>query len=97
MSILKNFAAKIAGKFIAGKLGLKEDKDMEDKKKWWQSKTVLQGVALALINIYEALAPALIPMGITLPVIPGFLIAVLNALLGGGIIYTRTVATKQIS
>lgn len=94
--MFKKFIAGIIGKMVAKKLNLKEEKDMEDKKKWWESKTVWQGVAMALINIYEAVSQVGPSIGFSLPAIPGLAITILNAILGGGIVYTRTTATKKI-
>ena len=96
MGLIKNTFIKIIGGIIRRKMDLKEDSEMDDSKKWWQSKTILLGLVMALINIYEALAPALVPFGVSLPPIPGIGITVLNAILGGGIIYTRNIATKII-
>jgi hypothetical protein len=93
---IKDLIAKITGKAIAKKLDLKETKDMENKKQWWKSKTVWQGVAIAIINAYAIAEPITAQFGYTLPPIPSSSITFLNVLLGGGIVYTRSTATKQI-
>lgn len=93
---LKDLIAKITGKAIAKKLDLKETSEMENKKQWWKSKTVWQGVAVAIINAYAIAEPIAAQFGHPLPPIPGSTITLLNAVLGGGIVYTRMTATQQI-
>lgn len=92
MSFLGNIAAKLIGKKIAKELDLKEGQ-MEDSKKWYQSKGVWTGVVTVLIGAYEAskvtLAPAL---GVSLPDIPPFV----YSLLGAVGVYSRMVANKPI-
>lgn len=93
---LKDLIAKVTGKVIAKKLDLKETKDMENSKRWWKSRTVWQGVAIAVINAYAIAEPIAAQFGYPLPPIPGSTITLLNAVLGGGIIYTRMNTTKEI-
>jgi hypothetical protein len=93
MGFMSNLFAKIAGKAVAGKLDLKEDKEMGDTKKWYLSKNVWTGVATFLIGAYSLFQASVGPtVGVNLPVIPEWVFAFLGAL---GI-YTRVIADKKI-
>ncbi len=70
-----------------------ELKDGEGKK-WWKSKSILNGIVIVLIGTYETIWISLAPqMGWNLPAIPEFLYVVLGAI----VIYTRTVADTKIA
>lgn len=84
---MPKWIASLVGKFIKGKLDLKEDKEMEGTKKWWTSRTIWNGVVTGLIGIYLSIAPSL-----GWPAIPEWIFV----LLGGMNIYTRTTTTKTI-
>ena len=89
---LKNFALKMVAKIVGRKLGLKEG-PMDDKKKWYQSKTVLTGIVTVLVGTYEGVKLYLAPeFGWSLPEIPPYVYTILGAL---GI-YSRSVASKKI-
>jgi hypothetical protein len=89
---LKNFVAKLAGKFLGSKLKLTEGK-MEDGKKWYQSKTILSGIVIAVIGAYDLVRLNIAPgFGWNLPELPGWILSVL----GGIGIYGRVTADKQI-
>jgi len=84
---LPNFVYTWIGKFAKGKLGLKEDKDMEGTKKWYLSKGVWTAVVTGIVGIYMTVQPL-----VGLPVIPEWVFA----LLGGLGIYSRVMADKKI-
>lgn len=86
------WAAKLAGKFLAKKLDLKEG-TVEDSKKWYQSKAVLAGLATALFGTYELVKTNVAPnFGWTLPDIPSWVFTLLGAM---GI-WGRVTAEKKI-
>lgn len=90
---IPNFIYSIIGKFAKGKLDLKEDSQMEDKKKWWQSKSIWTSVVTALIGVYAIAQTTLAPtFGWKLPDIPEGILAFLGAL---GV-YSRVAADKKI-
>jgi len=92
MSMLSNLIAKLAGKFVAGKLNLKEGNQM-DTKKWWQSKTIWTGVVTFLLGAYSLFQASIGPsIGVVLPVIPEWVFTLLGAI---GI-YSRVVADTKI-
>jgi len=80
-----NFFAKIAGKYVAGKLNLQEDSKMETKP-WYQSKTMWTAVVSGLVGVYQAVS-TIHP----LPPIPPFVYTLLAAL---GLYGLRTADTK---
>lgn len=93
MSLLKNMIAKFAGKIVANKIKLKEENQMDDKKKWYASKNVWTGVVTFILGAYSLFQASVGPaIGVSLPPIPEWLFAFLGAI---GV-YTRVVATKQI-
>ena len=91
------FILRFIGHAIARKLGLKEDSEMDDKKKWYKSKTTWGGIVVFLVNVYDMVGASIGPLfGFDLPVIPDFMITILNALLGIQIVHGRATATKKI-
>lgn len=76
---LKNFLLRIAGKKLAKNLELTEGK-MDDKKKWFQSKTIWSDVLTGLLGVYAVVSPILATHGVTLPPVPGWLLTVLGAM-----------------
>jgi len=93
MKFFKNLAIKIAAKFIAKKLDLKEDSEMSDKKPWYKSKTMLSVLVAFVISLYELVDGTLGPqLGFNLPDIPVWIYTMLTAL---GL-YGRKVANKKI-
>lgn len=90
---MPKWIASLVGKILKGKIGLKEDSQMDDKKKWWQSRTVWLGVVTVVIGTYNSVRESLAPaIGFTLPEIPDFVFAILGGLVG----YTRLTTTKTI-
>lgn len=93
MKILKNFVIKMIGKMIAKKLNLKEDSEMSDKKKWYQSKTMLSILVAFVISVYQLVDANLGPaFGFDIPDIPSWVYTILAAV---GL-YGRKVANKTI-
>ena len=93
MGFIKNTFAKLVGKMIGRRLGLKEDSEMNGSKKWWKSKNVWTGIITVLIGAYASVDASLAPqLGFDLPTIPEWLFVLLGAI---GI-YTRNIATKKI-
>lgn len=97
---LPKWMYRLAGKKIAKILDLKEDKEMTEElkngegKKWWKSKSILNGIVIVIIGTYETVRLSLAPqMGWNLPAIPEFLYVILGAI---GI-YSRKVADTKIS
>ena len=89
---LKNWLLKFAAKRIGKKLGLEEG-PVDDKKKWWRSKTILAALVTALLGIYGIVDTQVGPLfGFDLPEIPAWVITILGAL---GI-YGRSVAKETI-
>ena len=89
---MKKILAWFVGKILKAKL-FKGGITMEGTKKWYNSKNVWTGIVTVLIGLYGLIQVSLAPiLGITLPVIPEWIFALLGAL---GI-YTRVTATKQI-
>jgi hypothetical protein len=89
---LKNFILKFAGRKAARELDLKEG-PVENKKKWYQSKSILNGILIALFGSYELARANVAPhFGWTLPEVPGWVYTFLGAM---GI-YSRVVAEKKI-
>jgi len=89
---LKNWIVELLAKRAAKKLNLQEG-PMDEKKKWYQSKTVLAGIVTVLLGTYEAVKVSLAPQfGWTLPEIPGIVFTILGAF---GI-YSRVIADKKI-
>lgn len=70
---MPNWIAKLIGKFIAKKVNLQEDSQM-DTKKWYQSKTLWTAIASALLGVYGAVGSIT-----TLPPIPEWVYAFLGA------------------
>lgn len=83
--MFKTLFAKLAGKFIAKKLDLKEGN--VDTKKWWQSKTIWSGVVTVLLAGYAAASAQF-----KLPPVPDWIFAILGAI---GI-YSRATANTKI-
>ena len=83
---LPNFVYSWVGKFVGSKLSLKEG-PLEDKKKWYQSKTIITSIVTAVIGLYMSLQPQL-----GWPTIPEWIFAILGAI---GV-YSRVSATTKI-
>lgn len=83
---MKTLFAKLFGKYLAGKIKL-EDGKMDEKKKWFKSKTIWTGVVAVLLAAYSTAASSF-----GLPPVPEWIFAILGTL---GI-YTRTTATTKI-
>ena len=89
---IPGFILRMAGRWIATELKLKEGKDM-DKKKWYQSKTVWSGILAVLVGTYNLVATNVAPtLDFTLPAIPDWIFTILGAM---GI-YGRVSADKKI-
>lgn len=89
--IFQNFWAKMAGKFIAGKIDLQEDSQMESKP-WYKSKTIWSDVATIAVAIVGFVDVHF--TGGKIIASPAYQ-AVL-AVLGGLGIYTRSTSTTKI-
>lgn len=89
--IFQDFWAKMAGKFLAGKLDLQEDSKMETKP-WYKSKTIWSDVATIAVAVV-GFVDAHFTGGkiVTSPIYDAVL-----AVLGGLGIYTRSTATTKI-
>lgn len=83
---MPSWIAKLIGKFAGSKLKL-EDGTMEDKKKWYRSKTVWSGIVAVLVAGYNAAAAYW-----SIPQIPEWVFA----LLGGLGVYGRVAAKQQV-
>lgn len=89
---MKKFFGRLFGKYLAGKIDL-QGGEMDDKKSWYKSKTVLTGIVTTLVGLYGLVDVNLGPQfGFDLPGIPEWVFAVL----GGLGIYGRVVADKKI-
>lgn len=89
---MPNWIAKLAGVFIRNKIKL-EDGTMNDTKKWYQSKAIWTGITATLIGIYNVVATNALPaFGVTAPVIPDWIFAILGTI---GV-YTRAKADTKI-
>lgn len=84
---LPDFIYRFIGRRIADRLDLKEVKDMDDTKKWYQSKGVIAGIVTGLMGIYLTLAPQL-----HWPVVPEWIFSILGAM---GV-YSRVTADTKI-
>lgn len=94
---LPDWLYRFIGRKIAKKLNLQEGPAMETKK-WYQSKTVLAGIALFLNASYAAAANYLAPnFGWHLPAIPPFINDLINGMLGTTVIYGRVTADTAIA
>lgn len=78
------------------KLGLKRG-PVGANIKWYESENVWAGIAVGLYGTYEiarnVIAP---PFGVTLPPIPNEYLGYVSMALGGGIVWSRVTAKKQI-
>lgn len=83
---MPKWIASLIGKFAGAKLKL-EDGNMDDKKRWWKSKTVWSGVIAVLVAGYNAAATQW-----SIPAIPEWVFA----LLGGLGVYGRVTAEKKV-
>lgn len=94
MGKIKEWIIKLVAANAAKKLKLVEGTPMENKKSWYQSKNVWNGIITVIVGAYEMVAVSLAPQfGWTIPPIPPIIFTILGAL---GI-YTRVTATKQIA
>ena len=84
---MPRWIASLIGKFVGRKLKLQEG-PMDDKKKWYQSKGIITGIVTVLVATYATAAGQF-----NLPAIPEWVFA----LLGAAGLYSRAVATKEIS
>lgn len=90
--MFENFMAKMAGKYVAGKLNLQGDDKMNETKPWYQSKTIWSDVATIAVSIVGFVDVHFTGGKIAgTPYYQGIL-----ALLGGMGIYTRSTATSKI-
>jgi hypothetical protein len=89
--MFENFFAKMAGKYLAGKLNLQENENMGTKP-WYQSKTLWSDIATIAVSIV-GLVDAHFTGGkiASSPYYQGIL-----AVLGGVGIYGRSTATTKI-
>lgn len=67
---------------------------MDGTKPWWQSKTMWAGLVGLLFNTYAALA--VIFPDAHFPAVPAWVITIIDALLGGGVMAFRKAATTVI-
>lgn len=67
---------------------------MEDKKKWYLSKTVISCVVTALIGAYMTIDSQAATTGLNLPDIPEFVLVVLAAIGVYGRVTAKTEITK---
>lgn len=95
MNIFKKLILKIFKKKVEEQLGLYEGGLMETKK-WYQSKTILGGIVVALVTIYQVITPVAGQFGVTLPVIPQGIVDIINVILGTTIVISRVTATTSI-
>lgn len=84
---MKTFFAKLVAKYLSNKIKL-EDGPMDDKKKWYKSKTIWTGVVAVLLAAYSTASASF-----GLPPVPEWVFAILGTL---GI-YTRATATTKIN
>lgn len=90
---LENVMLRLGGKYLKKKIGIVSEGKMTDKKKWWQSKTILTALVVVLVSVYEMVDLQLGPViGFNLPDIPVWVFTILGAL---GI-YSRSVAKTKI-
>lgn len=85
--MFESFVAKIAGKWIAGKVNLQEGQ-MDQTKPWYKSKGIWTGIVTGLIAAYNAISPQF-----GLHVIPDWIFA----LLGAAGVYSRATADTKIT
>lgn len=83
--MLQKFFAKLAAKLVARKLNLK-DGPMEDKKKWFQSKTIWAAVYVISRMAYDGVRTLLIP---SLPEIPQIVETIMDTLVGVQVVRSR--------
>lgn len=94
--MIKDLIAKLIAKTISKKLDLKEG-PMEDKKKWYQSKTILGAIVGVLFNAYEGIATTIAPQfGWNLPPMPPVVVTLINTLLGAVVVHGRVSAETKI-
>ena len=92
--MFKKLIAKLVGKLIARKLN-KEDK-MEGSKKWFQSSTIRAGLVAILLGVYNGLIALSPELGWSIPAIPGWVEAILIAVVGEEAVRGRINASKTI-
>jgi len=83
---MKTLFAKLLGRYLKGKIVLEEG-PMDDKKKWWKSRSIWTGVVAVVIAGYNAASSSF-----GLPPVPEWVFAILGTL---GI-YTRVTTTTKI-
>jgi hypothetical protein len=77
--IQKQFVILLA-KVVKGKLGLKEDKEMNETKKWYQSKTNIAAIVGLILSVYQIASVGLAPIfGWAMPPIPDWIITAIGA------------------
>lgn len=79
---MKNFIAKLVGKYLKNEIKLEDTVDNVETKKWWKSKRIWNGVAIVLIGAYESAATYF-----GYPNIPPFIYSLLGGL---GIVLNKT-------
>lgn len=85
--MFETFFAKLAGKWAAKKLNLQEANNMDETKKWYQSRNLWTGVVTAIMGVYLSMAQQF-----HLPAVPEWIFAILGAI---GV-YTRVTTTAKI-
>jgi len=83
---MPKWIANLVGKYLKSKLKL-EDGKMDEKKRWWKSRTIWTGVVAILLSAYASAAQSF-----GLPPVPEWIFG----LLAGFGVYTRTTATAKI-
>jgi hypothetical protein len=83
--MFKDLIAKVAGKFLAAKLQL-EDDPMDEKKKWFQSKTLWAAIYIIASTAYKTTKELIAP---GLPDIPPFVDAIMDTLCGVQVVKSR--------
>ena len=91
-NIMKKFFVFV----LRRKLGLKKEKP-GDTIKWYESETVLSGIAVGLYGVYQIVGVvANNNFGVQIPEIPGGALALISSVLGGTIVWGRLTAEKKI-
>ena len=94
--MVKEFLAKIFGKYLESKAELYEGTPTEGRV-WYRSKTILAGIAVLLRGVYEGTSAIMVQSGYSpLPSIPPAVDGLLGVVLGGAAIQGRVTANKPI-
>ena len=70
--------------------------DTTTSKKWYESKTIMGGLAAFVINVYTMAIPLMVQFNVVLPPIPPLLLTGLNILLGVVVVNGRASASTTI-